>query len=389
MEEELDILPLFGTVAYPHAVTPLAVAQPAALRLLDTAGGGPRRLGVVALRDPARRPAEPTLADCFPVGVLALVHRLLRLPDGTLRVAVEGLDRIALLEAAPGPGLRARVRLLSERPAPTPAGGLASLRAHVTALAGRLPGLSPELAADVVAEEDAGRAAFLVAGPALARASLAQRQALLELDDPAARLAVVDAALAALPGADEPPPSPADLGAGEPGRALWLRCGPAGCELAWVEAAVLPGGGRVTITGRPGPAAHDAALVALSALRGCAAALSLDPAFARDHDVHIHLPARVAREEGPSCGGAVALALAGLLAGHAPLPGATILAELNLRGHLLPVPHLAEKLAAAEAAGLSTLILPAAQAHELAALPPGSARRIPAATLADALAALI
>jgi ATP-dependent Lon protease len=393
MEEELDILPLLGTVAYPSAVTPLAVAQPAALRLLEGAGGAPRRLGVVALRDSVRRPATPTLDDCYSVGVLALVHRLLRLPDGTLRVAVEGLERIALLGPAPGPGLRARVRLLPERPSNAPGSAVARLRAHVLALAGDLPGLSPELAAELAVEDDPRRLTFIAAGPAFARTTLAQRQALLELDDPAERLALVDAALAALPGADDGPAQelagPAPF-SGVPGRAIWVRDGAAGCELAWVEAALLDGGsGQITVTGGAGAAARDAALVAISAVRGCAGPLSLNPAFLRNHDLHVHVPAGARAAERPGCAGAVALALAGLLAGHAPLPGAAIIGELSLHGRLLPTGRLAEKLIAAEAAGLSAVILSAVHADELAGPPQGGPRRIFADDLGEALAALL
>lgn len=391
MEEELDILPLLGTVAYPYAVTPLAVAQPAALRLLAGNGGAPRRLGVVALRDSARRPATPSLDDCYDIGVLALVHRLLRLPDGTLRVAVEGLERMALIEPLPGPELRARVRLLPDQPATVPPADLARLRGHVAGLAGRLPGLSPELAAELALEDDPRRLAFLLAGPAMARAPLAERQALLELDDPIARLSLVEAALAAIPGAAAPPmdnEAPAAI-AVEAGRAPWVRGGAVGCELAWVDAALLPGSGRVIVTGAEDQRDRDAALVAVSALRGCADRLALNPLFARDHDVHVHLPGGAAPEERAGCGGAVALALAGLLAGHAPLPGAAIFGGVSLHGRLLPVERLGEKLAAAADAGLTTVIISAAHADELAALPPGGPRRIIADDLTAALAVLL
>jgi Lon protease-like protein len=175
---ELPILPLAGLVVYPLTVTALAVAQPASVQLIDDALRANQVVGLVALREQA--------AGHYAVGTAALVHRLLRLPDGALRVAAQGLARIAIEELVSSePYPRAQVRVLPEAaaaPAEVERRSREAL-ARLGELAQHIPGFSEELQLQLVAEEQPLRLAYLLAAGALPHSSLAERQELLELAD--------------------------------------------------------------------------------------------------------------------------------------------------------------------------------------------------------------
>ena len=93
---ELPILPLRGTVVYPLTAVPLNVGQPRSIRLVDDAVSGGRMIGLFAAKDPELE--EPGPEDLYMVGTAAAVHRMFRAPDGTIRLLVQGLDRIRLAE---------------------------------------------------------------------------------------------------------------------------------------------------------------------------------------------------------------------------------------------------------------------------------------------------
>ena len=112
---EMAILPLFNVVIYPLTVIPLAVGQEQSIKLIDEAVLGERMIGLVTLTDEQQRPEHVTPDDFYKVGTAALVHRLLRLPDNTLRVAVQGVERIEIEEITQTePYFRARVRVVPD-----------------------------------------------------------------------------------------------------------------------------------------------------------------------------------------------------------------------------------------------------------------------------------
>jgi ATP-dependent Lon protease len=110
----LPILPLRGVVVYPTTAVPLTVGQPRSIRLVDDVTGGESKLvGLVAARDPELE--QPGPGDLYTVGTIATVHRLLRAPDGTIRLLVQGLERFRLGEfVQEEPYLKARVHLSPE-----------------------------------------------------------------------------------------------------------------------------------------------------------------------------------------------------------------------------------------------------------------------------------
>jgi ATP-dependent Lon protease len=94
--DQLPILPLRGVVVYPQTAVPLTVGQPRSIRLIEDVQAGAQFVGLVASRDPSLENPEP--ADLYTTGTIATVHRLFRAPDGTIRLLVQGIDRIRIKE---------------------------------------------------------------------------------------------------------------------------------------------------------------------------------------------------------------------------------------------------------------------------------------------------
>src|SRR5262249_31905525 len=112
--EELPILPLKDVVVYPFAVVPLGAGKERSIRLIDDVMRGSRLVGLVAQKDENIEEAGPE--DCFQVGTVARIVRLLRIPDGTVQVIVQGLERFVIDEfVAEQPYLRARVHAAPEQ----------------------------------------------------------------------------------------------------------------------------------------------------------------------------------------------------------------------------------------------------------------------------------
>jgi ATP-dependent Lon protease len=93
----LPVLPLKETVVFPESMTPLAVGQERSIKLIDDVVAGERMLALLTVRDADAE--QPGWEDVYEVGTLAVVHKMIRVPDGTLRILVQGLQRIRLLEA--------------------------------------------------------------------------------------------------------------------------------------------------------------------------------------------------------------------------------------------------------------------------------------------------
>jgi ATP-dependent Lon protease len=181
---ELAILPLFNYVIYPLTVVPLAVGQEQSIRLIDEAVLGERMIGLVTLKNEQERPEHVTAEDFYQVGTAALVHKLLRLPDDTLRVAVQGIERIQIAEIIQTePYFRARVHVIADEVADDIE--TQALMRNVINLAGQilqlLPNLNEELQAQILNEDDPRRLAYLVAVSLLFRSTVAERQEILAL----------------------------------------------------------------------------------------------------------------------------------------------------------------------------------------------------------------
>ncbi len=144
----------------------------------------------------------------------------------------------------------------------------------------------------------------------------------------------------------------------EYGIATGLAWTPAGGEVLYVEVTRMPGKGNLLLTGSLGEVMKESAQTALSYLRSQAAALRLDLADYAKHDIHIHVPAGATPKDGPSAGVAIVAALASLLARRRVRSDTAMTGEISLRGRVLRVGGVKEKVLAAVRFGVKHVILP-------------------------------
>src|SRR5205085_10174719 len=133
---------------------------------------------------------------------------------------------------------------------------------------------------------------------------------------------------------------------------------PAGGELLEVEVSVVPGRGRLQLTGALGDVMKESASAAISYVRARAAALGVDPEFHRTRDVHIHLPAGATPKDGPSAGVTIATALVSALTGVPVRGDVAMTGEITLRGRVLGVGGVKEKAVAAHRHRVPNVVLP-------------------------------
>jgi len=153
--------------------------------------------------------------------------------------------------------------------------------------------------------------------------------------------------------------------AGRKGVATGLAWTQVGGEILFVESSMMRGKGKVTITGRLGDVMKESALAALTWIRSNTDALGLDPAAFERADFHIHIPAGAIPKDGPSAGVALTCSLVSLLTGLPVTPDLALTGEITLRGRVLPVGGIKEKVIAAKSAGIKRVILPAKNEKDL------------------------
>jgi len=145
----------------------------------------------------------------------------------------------------------------------------------------------------------------------------------------------------------------------EPGVATGLAWTPAGGEVLFIESTRMVGRKGLILTGSLGEVMKESAQAALSYVRSRADRLGLDPDFYENCDIHIHVPAGQTPKDGPSAGITIAASLMSLLTGRALEPRVAMTGEITLRGKVLPVGGIKEKVLAAYRAGVHTIVLPA------------------------------
>ena len=156
----------------------------------------------------------------------------------------------------------------------------------------------------------------------------------------------------------------------EPGTATGLAWTPTGGEILFVEATRMRGHGKLVLTGQLGDVMRESAMAALSWVRANAARLGIDAGAFAETDVHVHFPAGAIPKDGPSAGNALVSALVSLFTGRAVRADVAMTGEITLRGAVLPVGGIADKLLAAHRAGIRRILLPERNAKDLAELPP-------------------
>jgi ATP-dependent Lon protease len=142
-----------------------------------------------------------------------------------------------------------------------------------------------------------------------------------------------------------------------------------GGDLLTVEAAIVPGKGRETYTGQLGEVMQESIKAAMTVVRSRARSLGIDPVFYRKYDVHFHVPEGATPKDGPSAGVAMCTALVSALSGIRVRSSVAMTGEITLRGEILPIGGLKEKLLAALRGGIKTVLIPAENERELAEIP--------------------
>jgi len=186
--EILPILPLRGVVVYPQTVVPLTIGQPRSIRLVDAVmAGDTRMIGLVASKKPETD--TPTPQDLYEIGTVAIVHRMFRAPDGTIRLVVQGISRCKIGEfVQEEPFLKAKIELFPE----TLDEGLElealarKVREQFEHIAEMVPSIPKELVASILTLEDALSTCYTIAN--FQRMELSDAQHILEIDPASAKL---------------------------------------------------------------------------------------------------------------------------------------------------------------------------------------------------------
>ncbi|MCX5850859.1 MAG: endopeptidase La [Deltaproteobacteria bacterium] len=155
-----------------------------------------------------------------------------------------------------------------------------------------------------------------------------------------------------------------------PGVAIGLAWTPTGGEILFVEATAMKGRKGLTLTGQLGDVMKESATAALSFIRANAKKLGISVDFFDEMDIHVHIPAGAIPKDGPSAGVTMLTALASLLTGKKVKKNLAMTGEITLRGLVLPVGGVKEKVLAAHRAGIRTIILPQWNKKDLEDIPP-------------------
>jgi ATP-dependent Lon protease len=153
------------------------------------------------------------------------------------------------------------------------------------------------------------------------------------------------------------------------GVATGLVWTPAGGDIVFVEASVVPGKKELRITGQLGDVMRESVEAALSHIRTRSLQLMIPESFFETHDIHIHVPGGAVPKDGPSAGVTVAVALASALTGRLVRDDVAMTGEITLRGKVLPVGGVKEKVLGAHRAGLRTVLVPRRNEADLEELP--------------------
>jgi ATP-dependent Lon protease len=161
-----------------------------------------------------------------------------------------------------------------------------------------------------------------------------------------------------------------------PGVATGLAWTPVGGDILFIEASRTPGRGSLILTGQLGEVMRESVQAALTLVKSRAVQLGIDPAIFEKSDIHVHVPAGATPKDGPSAGVAMFTALTSLLTDRTVRSDTAMTGEISLRGLVLPVGGIKEKVVAAAAAGLTRVMLPARNRRDFDEIPLGARNKL-------------
>jgi ATP-dependent Lon protease len=150
---------------------------------------------------------------------------------------------------------------------------------------------------------------------------------------------------------------------------MGLAWTPYGGELLFIEATAMPGKGGLTLTGQLGDVMKESVQAAMSFIRSNAKSFGIADNFVEKNDIHVHVPAGAIPKDGPSAGVTMLTALVSLMTHQKIKKDLAMTGEITLRGQVLPVGGIKEKVLAAHRAGINTLILPKWNEKDLEDIP--------------------
>jgi ATP-dependent Lon protease len=154
-----------------------------------------------------------------------------------------------------------------------------------------------------------------------------------------------------------------------PGVATGLAWTPVGGDILFIEASAVPGKGKLTLTGQLGDVMKESAQAAMSLVKAKQRDLGIDPAVFDTSDIHVHVPAGATPKDGPSAGVTMFVALASALTSRPVRADIAMTGEISLRGLVMPVGGIKEKVLAAMHAGIKTVMLPARNRRDFEEIP--------------------
>src|SRR5215212_6521423 len=161
-----------------------------------------------------------------------------------------------------------------------------------------------------------------------------------------------------------------------PGVATGLAWTPVGGDILFIEATRIPGKGSLILTGQLGDVMRESAQAAMTLAKSRATQLEIDSSIFERSDIHVHVPAGATPKDGPSAGVAMFTALASLLTNRTVRSDTAMTGEISLRGLVLPVGGIKEKVVAAAAAGLTRVMLPARNRRDFDDIPQGAREKL-------------